>query len=178
MIQVHTNRSDVAYRQGQAPGELALNIEIPLALIAVRRIEFNKRGLERIESDERDDVIRKCTRRNRGQSGRQIERRSARHPQDELIRESDDIEHRDSASDRRLAVLERVPSEAETGRKVLFPRVVEVRITGNRRGVSDVTQICKFSIYFRRNRTDFIAHTQIDREVGTDAEVVLDIRAE
>src|SRR5258707_6846164 len=168
MLQVHTSRSDIANRQSQTPGELTLNVEIPLGVIALLRIEFYQRGSERIEFNKRNDVIRKGSCRNRGQSGRLIVRCGTRDPQDELIREGYDIIQSESGPDRCLAVLEGVPSEADPRCKVLFSGVVEVRIAGRRQGVSNLAQICKLAIYFVRNSTDFIAHTQIDREVGTD----------
>ena len=43
--QVHGRRSDVAQRQGHAPGELALDIQIPLHPVTATGIEFNMGGM-------------------------------------------------------------------------------------------------------------------------------------
>src|SRR5712671_4951646 len=45
--QVHTRRSYVAYSESHVPGELALNIHVPLHLIGTTGIEFNMRALDR-----------------------------------------------------------------------------------------------------------------------------------
>src|SRR5437870_10147867 len=50
--QVHTRRSDVAHRESHAPGELALDIHIPLRFVRSMGIEFNVRGLDGAKSEQ------------------------------------------------------------------------------------------------------------------------------
>src|SRR5258707_14935966 len=58
--QMNANRSDVAHRQGNASGELPLNIEIPLHFVAARRIRLDTRGLEGAQAEQIKRPARKA----------------------------------------------------------------------------------------------------------------------
>src|SRR5258708_3004953 len=56
--QMHANRSDVAHRQSQTPGELTLNIQIPLPFIGAVGIEFNMGSLRRARKEQTHTLVR------------------------------------------------------------------------------------------------------------------------
>src|SRR6266403_3236664 len=58
--QAHRGRSDVTQRQGQAPGELALDIQIPLHPVTATRIEFNMGGSERVWNEQLEGLAWKA----------------------------------------------------------------------------------------------------------------------
>src|SRR6185295_11212675 len=71
--------------------------------------------------------------------------------------------------------LERIPCEADAGREILERRVVIKGIAGNHFGVGKIAQIAEFSLHLREHRVHFIAHPQIEREVGANTEIVLKV---
>src|ERR1700676_5359685 len=52
VVQTHTRRSHISNGQDQAPGELALDIEVPLRLITSAGIKLNMRGAECAEIEQ------------------------------------------------------------------------------------------------------------------------------
>src|SRR5712691_4729624 len=62
MSQAHGRRSEVAHRQGHAPGELALDIQIPLQPVSATGIEFHMFHLKRGGSQQLCDLVRKAGR--------------------------------------------------------------------------------------------------------------------
>src|SRR5207249_11599713 len=92
--------------------------------------------------------------------------------------QGDDIEHPDSAPDRGLAVLERIPGKAGARREVFQRRVVVVGIAGSDLRVGDVAKIANLSIYFLDHGGHVVPHTQIDGAVRTNAVVVLNVSSE
>src|SRR5437667_5771114 len=97
---------------------------------------------------------------------------------DKYMRQGDDIEHPDSAPDRRLAVLERIPGKAGARREVFQRRVLVVGIAGSDRRVGNVAKIGNLPIYFLDHGGHVIPHTEIDGEIRTDAVVVLNVSSE
>ncbi len=148
MSQVHTSRSDVAHRQGQAPGELALDIQIPLHPVIATGIEFNVYPTERAGSEQLEDLVRKAGGRRRVQLPRLKERRRPRNPGLEQKRQGDDIEHPESAPDSGPTILERIPREADARREVFERRVAVVGCADSCCGVGKITKICQLPIEY------------------------------
>src|SRR5262249_27117130 len=87
----------------------------------------------------------------------------------------DDIEHPDSTADCRFAVLERIPRKADAGSKVLEGRILVVRVAGSDGLVGDVAKVGKLSVDFCDDGGHFIAHSEIQGEVGKYPEIVLNV---
>src|SRR5581483_5230884 len=80
VVQADTSRSDISNGQDQAPGELALNIKVPLRLVTSAGIKLNMRGSERAQIEQLEGLVRKASDGRIGQHARQIEWIGPRHP--------------------------------------------------------------------------------------------------
>src|SRR6185295_12436827 len=55
---LHADGSDVAYRKSHRVRKLALDVQVPLDLVAARWIRFNARGLQRIHAQSGPTIVR------------------------------------------------------------------------------------------------------------------------
>src|SRR5262245_32574769 len=118
MGQMNPGRPDVSHGKSHARGELALNVEVPLHLIAARRIGLNARSLKRAQAKQIKRAARKAGSRGTGDGTLAIKWRGSREEINQQIRQWDDIEHSDATPDRGLAILEGIPGKADARRKV------------------------------------------------------------
>src|SRR6266853_209458 len=95
--QVHGRRSYVAQREGHVPGELALDIQIPLHPIGGTGIEFNMYRLKRVEVEQLEDLVRKAGGRRIVDLTRLKKRSAPWHSNRKQIWQRDDIEDPESA---------------------------------------------------------------------------------
>src|SRR6476661_3577051 len=120
------------------------------------------------------DLVREGGVRRIVQASPQEVRQRPRQPALEIVGKDEHVENTRATPDRGFAILKRIPGESHTRRKILLGAVV-VRIAECRFHVGIVNEIGNSSVYFGDGRAVFIAQTEIDRQVGKYAVVVLKI---
>ena len=97
----------------------------------------------------------------------------------EVLAEHVDQEYAESSADRGLAVALGIPGETDTRRKVLLGRVPPEGHADIERGrVNPVFHNRDTVLFLGGHGPGFVAYAQIDREIGTEFPVVLEINSE
>src|SRR5262249_33260702 len=135
------------------------------------------RGLQLVEHAVRIEVLEQAGEWNRrsrvGHGGALGVRRIQATGKEIVLRQNLVVKDAETGPDRRLSTSKRIPRQTDPRRKILERGIRVPWFTLSDRGVGDIAKIRDFPVYFRRHGDELIAQSEVDSEVGLQADVVL-----
>ena len=96
----------------------------------------------------------------------------------EQIRQRENIEHSETGADRCLSITFRIPCETDAGSKIVQRWILNHGLAGGLLRIPYVMQIRRQVVGFTKHSCRFVTNSQVQGEIGANAEIVLDIEAE